>query len=225
MLSQLGRPEDGTDPTLPNNLEVFVKLQAAERVARGTTVARRPRAGDGEEPQGDPRPRVQLLAADPRQRHREHLRPVRPDRAQDLRRRPRHAAEAPPRRPRTRSRRCPASPTSASSRRARCRRSRCGSIATRSRATTSISQDVQDYIETALAGHVAIGALGRREAVRRHRAPAAGDARGRRRDPQPDAAAQGRRADARVGASPTCAWARGAPRSRARTASATSASA
>ena len=29
VLSQLGRPEDGTDPTLPNNLEFFVKLQAA----------------------------------------------------------------------------------------------------------------------------------------------------------------------------------------------------
>jgi cobalt-zinc-cadmium resistance protein CzcA len=27
LLSQLGRPEDGTDPTLPNNLEIFVKLK------------------------------------------------------------------------------------------------------------------------------------------------------------------------------------------------------
>jgi cobalt-zinc-cadmium resistance protein CzcA len=27
VLSQLGRPEDGTDPTLPNNLEVFLKLR------------------------------------------------------------------------------------------------------------------------------------------------------------------------------------------------------
>src|SRR5439155_1421792 len=27
LLSQLGRPEDGTDPTLPSNLEVFVKLR------------------------------------------------------------------------------------------------------------------------------------------------------------------------------------------------------
>src|SRR5262249_34633870 len=26
VLSQLGRPEDGTDPTLPSNLEVFVRL-------------------------------------------------------------------------------------------------------------------------------------------------------------------------------------------------------
>src|SRR4030095_9291544 len=26
-LTQLGRPEDGTDPTLPNNLELFVKLK------------------------------------------------------------------------------------------------------------------------------------------------------------------------------------------------------
>src|SRR5207249_7741520 len=27
LLSQLGRPEDGTDPTLSNNLEIFVKLK------------------------------------------------------------------------------------------------------------------------------------------------------------------------------------------------------
>src|SRR5207244_3080707 len=27
ILTQLGRPEDGTDPTLPNNLEMFVKLK------------------------------------------------------------------------------------------------------------------------------------------------------------------------------------------------------
>lgn len=31
LLSQLGRPEDGTDPTLPNNLEVFVKLKPLEQ--------------------------------------------------------------------------------------------------------------------------------------------------------------------------------------------------
>ena len=30
-LSQLGRPEDGTDPTLPNNLEIFVKLRPLEQ--------------------------------------------------------------------------------------------------------------------------------------------------------------------------------------------------
>ena len=30
VLTQLGRPEDGTDPTLPNNLEVFVKLKPPE---------------------------------------------------------------------------------------------------------------------------------------------------------------------------------------------------
>jgi cobalt-zinc-cadmium resistance protein CzcA len=27
LMSQLGRPEDGTDPTLPNNLEIFIKLK------------------------------------------------------------------------------------------------------------------------------------------------------------------------------------------------------
>jgi cobalt-zinc-cadmium resistance protein CzcA len=31
VLSQLGRPEDGTDPTLPNNLEVFVKLKPLDQ--------------------------------------------------------------------------------------------------------------------------------------------------------------------------------------------------
>ncbi len=30
-LSQLGRPEDGTDPTLPNNLEIFVKLKPLDQ--------------------------------------------------------------------------------------------------------------------------------------------------------------------------------------------------
>jgi cobalt-zinc-cadmium resistance protein CzcA len=31
VLSQLGRPEDGTDPTLPNNLEIFVKLKPPDQ--------------------------------------------------------------------------------------------------------------------------------------------------------------------------------------------------
>ncbi|HET9958019.1 MAG TPA: CusA/CzcA family heavy metal efflux RND transporter [Polyangiaceae bacterium] len=31
LLSQLGRPEDGTDPTLPSNLEIFVKLKPLEQ--------------------------------------------------------------------------------------------------------------------------------------------------------------------------------------------------
>lgn len=31
LLTQLGRPEDGTDPTLPNNLEVFIKLEPLEK--------------------------------------------------------------------------------------------------------------------------------------------------------------------------------------------------
>ncbi|HVU04211.1 MAG TPA: CusA/CzcA family heavy metal efflux RND transporter [Polyangiaceae bacterium] len=31
LLSQLGRPEDGTDPTLPNNLEIFVKLKPLDQ--------------------------------------------------------------------------------------------------------------------------------------------------------------------------------------------------
>ncbi|HRG98429.1 MAG TPA: CusA/CzcA family heavy metal efflux RND transporter [Polyangiaceae bacterium] len=35
-MSQLGRPEDGTDPTLPNNLEFFVKLRPVGEWPRGT---------------------------------------------------------------------------------------------------------------------------------------------------------------------------------------------
>ena len=35
-LSQLGRPEDGTDPTLPNNLEFFVKLRPMSTWPRST---------------------------------------------------------------------------------------------------------------------------------------------------------------------------------------------
>ncbi len=31
LLTQLGRPEDGTDPTLPNNLEIFVKLKPLDQ--------------------------------------------------------------------------------------------------------------------------------------------------------------------------------------------------
>ena len=45
VLSQLGRPEDGTDAKLPNNLEIFVKLQAddasgAPASTRSTTSSR-----------------------------------------------------------------------------------------------------------------------------------------------------------------------------------------
>ena len=36
LLSQLGRPEDGTDPTLPNNFEIFVKLKPMAEWRRGT---------------------------------------------------------------------------------------------------------------------------------------------------------------------------------------------
>jgi heavy metal efflux system protein len=35
IMSQLGRPEDGTDPTLPNNLEFFVQLQPMSRWRHG----------------------------------------------------------------------------------------------------------------------------------------------------------------------------------------------
>ncbi|PYQ10362.1 MAG: CusA/CzcA family heavy metal efflux RND transporter [Acidobacteria bacterium] len=35
LLSQLGRPEDGTDPTLPNNFEIFVKLKPMAEWRRG----------------------------------------------------------------------------------------------------------------------------------------------------------------------------------------------
>ena len=35
LLTQLGRPEDGTDPTLPNNLEIFVKLKPLDEWRHG----------------------------------------------------------------------------------------------------------------------------------------------------------------------------------------------
>src|SRR5262249_49531929 len=35
VLSQLGRPEDGTDPTLTNNLEFFVRLKSPEHWPHG----------------------------------------------------------------------------------------------------------------------------------------------------------------------------------------------
>jgi heavy metal efflux system protein len=35
LLSQLGRPEDGTDPTLPNNLELFVRLKPPDQWREG----------------------------------------------------------------------------------------------------------------------------------------------------------------------------------------------
>jgi cobalt-zinc-cadmium resistance protein CzcA len=35
LLSQLGRPEDGTDPTLPNNLEFFVNLKPLDKWRKG----------------------------------------------------------------------------------------------------------------------------------------------------------------------------------------------
>ena len=42
VLSQLGRPEDGTDPTLPNNLEIFVKLKPLDEWRAEHPHARRP---------------------------------------------------------------------------------------------------------------------------------------------------------------------------------------
>jgi len=35
LMTQIGRPEDGTDPTLPNNLEIFVKLRPMAEWRRG----------------------------------------------------------------------------------------------------------------------------------------------------------------------------------------------
>src|SRR5262249_529472 len=37
VLTQLGRPEDGTDPTLTNNLEIFVDLHPMDRWRRGVS--------------------------------------------------------------------------------------------------------------------------------------------------------------------------------------------
>ena len=96
-MSQLGRPEDGTDPTLTNNLEFFVKLKPPDEWPADIDDARRRRSTRWTARLAEiPGHRGQLLAADPRQRQREHLRPVRPDRAQDLRRRPRRSCRTSP---------------------------------------------------------------------------------------------------------------------------------
>ena len=68
--------------------------QAAGRVAAGDAGARRRDRLDLARGRRRPGPRGELLAADPRQREREHLRPVRADRAEALRRRPRRPAGA-----------------------------------------------------------------------------------------------------------------------------------
>ena len=134
---------------------VLREAQAAGRVAAGD--ARRSAtsiAAMTQRRRRDPRHRGELLAADPRQREREHHRAVRADRGQALRRRPGRCCSSRPSRRRTRSPKVPGvadlgivksgeMPQIAGQ--ARSRRAR--------RATASTLDDFQHAFETALGGH------------------------------------------------------------------------
>jgi len=114
LMSQLGRPEDGTDPTLLNNLEVFVVLrpmaQWRPQIHTLDDIIEQMNRNLKEIPGN----RVQLQPADPRQRRREH------QRASSARSRSSCTAttsiscRSSPARSRTRSPRSPASPIWAS---------------------------------------------------------------------------------------------------------------
>ena len=174
LLSQLGRPEDGTDPTLPNNLEVFVKLKPLDEWRPQHPHARRPIIEMDRNLKEIPGLEYNFSPADPRQRGREHLRPVRPDRASRSTATTSTSSQELAERGRGRDRRGrPASPTSASSSRGEQPQIAVDPDRDALARYDLDLGDVQDYIETALAGHAASRAVGRREALRRHRAPAA----------------------------------------------------
>ncbi len=174
VLSQLGRPEDGTDPTLPNNLEVFVKLQAARRVAAGHPHARRPRRRDGR------RTSRRSPASSTTSRSRSATTSPRTSPASSARSRSRSTAtistscsDAAEQADGASSPRCPAPPTSGIVKsgetpqlggRPRSRRARALRPRSRRRAGLHRDGDGRPRRQRALGG---------REALRRHRAPAA----------------------------------------------------
>ena len=79
MLTQLGRPEDGTDADAAQQPRDLRQAEAARRSGATSihTLDDIDRRAWTSDLQRDPRHRVQLQPADPRQRQREHLRPVR----------------------------------------------------------------------------------------------------------------------------------------------------
>ena len=86
VISQAGRPEDGTDPKPINMVEMFVDLKPPAQWTRKIT--REELASTMEDAVSrDAWARAGDLAADPRQRPREHLADRRPDRHQGIRRR------------------------------------------------------------------------------------------------------------------------------------------
>ena len=225
MLSQLGRPEDGTDPTLTNNLEFFVRLKPPDAWPAGVRDARRRRSTASNRGLAEiPGLEVNFsqpirdnvnenisgqfgqiavkiygddlhAAAGSRRAHQGG------DRRGAGRRRPRHRQEQ----------RDPAAPGRARSRRARPLRARHGGLPAR----------------PAGGARRAAGrrVLGRRSAPR-HRAALSGrGARRRREDPQAAGRRAGRRHRSDRDAGARLGRAAAAPRSAARTATATSASA
>ena len=95
MLSQLGRPEDGTDAKLTNNLEFFVKLKPPDAVAAGDADARRRDRRDAAA-RSTRSPGVEVNFSQPiRDNVNENISGQSgPDRGQALRRRPGRAAGA-----------------------------------------------------------------------------------------------------------------------------------
>ena len=179
------------------------------------------------EPQGDPGPRVQLQPADPRQRRREHLA------ASSARSRSRSTATTSSKLQEL------AEQIEDRDRQGRRRRRPRHRQARREQPSIAVKPDrdalarwdldlgdAAGLLETALSGHTASRAVGRREALRRHRAPAASP---RARTSRRSATCACRSRTARSSRSRALADVDdrrpAAPRSRARTASATSASA
>ena len=96
MISQTGRPEDGTDPKTDQHGGVLRRLEAAVGVDAEDRRARTSPAQIEDAVDRSPRSRAGDVAADSRQRAREHLADRRPDRDQGLRRRSGDAARRRP---------------------------------------------------------------------------------------------------------------------------------
>ena len=185
VLTQLGRPEDGTDPTLPNNLEIFVKLKPLDEWRHDMHTLERPRRRD-ERRTSQEIPGIEYNFSQPiRDNVAENISGQFGqialkiygddlDELQDARREGRGRDRRRPRRRRPRHREVAASR----------RRSPSSSIATRSRASTSISATCRTTSRRRWAGHVASELWeGEKRFDVTVRLPPR-DARGRRRDPR-----------------------------------------
>ncbi len=144
MLSEQGHPEDGTDDEAPNQSETFVIMKPeSDWPRRGDARASASEAIEGPDRRRDARDagaagrRLQLQPADQGPRRRVNLRHPRPDRRQDLRRRPGPDAPASSTRSKRSSTGRAARATSTSTARAARSTSSPTSIARRRRATAS----------------------------------------------------------------------------------------